>query len=195
MTGAAADRRAVFVDRDGTIIRERGYLADPAGVELLQGAAEGLAALSEAGFHIVIVTNQSGIARGYYDEAAYAAVQAEVESELARRGVQVTGSYYCPHHPAYSGPCGCRKPADGLFRTAAREHRLVLEASAFVGDRLRDVVPARAFGALGVLVRTGYGDEEAFAAPPWVVIVRDLAEAAGTILATRGHVDGGRLPG
>jgi D-glycero-D-manno-heptose 1,7-bisphosphate phosphatase len=186
----AVRRPAVFVDRDGTIIREREYLADPAGVELLPGAAEGLAALTSAGFAVVIVTNQSGIARGYYDEAAYRAVQERVETELARRGAPVLASYHCPHHPDYTGPCDCRKPGDALFRLAAREHGLDLGASAFVGDRLRDVEPARSVGAVAVLVRTGYGDQEAGGAPEWVTVVTDLAEAAGTIIATWTGVDG-----
>jgi D-glycero-D-manno-heptose 1,7-bisphosphate phosphatase len=183
-------RPAVFVDRDGTIIREREYLADPAGVELLPGAAEGLAALTSAGFAVVIITNQSGIARGYFDEEAYRAVQDRVETELARRGAPVLASYHCPHHPAYTGPCDCRKPGNALFRLAAREHGLDLGASAFVGDRLRDVQPARSVGGVAVLVRTGYGGQEAGEAPEWVTVVADLAEAAGTIIATLADVDG-----
>jgi D-glycero-D-manno-heptose 1,7-bisphosphate phosphatase len=159
-------------------------------VELLPGAAEGLAALAAAGFAVVIITNQSGIARGYFDEAAYRAVQDRVEAELARRGAPVLASYHCPHHPDYTGPCDCRKPRDALFRLAAREHGLDLGASACVGDRLRDVEPARSVGAVAVLVRTGYGDEEAGDAPEWVTVVADLAVAAGTIIATLTGVDG-----
>jgi D-glycero-D-manno-heptose 1,7-bisphosphate phosphatase len=188
-------RRAVFVDRDGTIIREREYLADPAGVELLPAAAAGLAELSEGGFAIVIVTNQSGIARGLFDEAAYRAVQDEVVAALSRHGVPVLDSYHCPHHPDYSGRCECRKPAEGLFRRAAEEHDIDLAASAYVGDRLRDVEPALSFGGLAVLLRTGYGVEEAERAPAWIDVADDLAEAAGMIIATLENVDGGAGPG
>lgn len=180
---------AVFVDRDGTIIRELEYLSDPAGVELLPGAVEGLAALRAAGYAIVIVTNQSGIARGYFSEAEYRAVQAEVERRLAEHGIDVLGAYHCPHHPDFTGPCGCRKPAVGLFRQAAEEHGLDLASSILIGDRVRDVAPARALGATGVLVRTGYGAGEAGSAPGWVRVADDLAEAAGMVLAAVERVD------
>jgi D-glycero-D-manno-heptose 1,7-bisphosphate phosphatase len=183
------------VDRDGTLIREREYLADPAGVEVLPGAVEGLRALRLAGYEVVIVTNQSGIARGLYPESAYLSVQAVVVRELADAGVPVLASYHCPHHPAFSGPCTCRKPADGLFRRAAAEHGLDLGASAFVGDRLRDVEPAGAFHAVAVLVRTGYGSQEEAAAPAGVRVADDLAEAATIILAEAKRIDDPTSPG
>jgi D-glycero-D-manno-heptose 1,7-bisphosphate phosphatase len=179
----AVARRALFTDRDGTIIEERGYLADPSGVAFLPGAVEGLASFQAAGFSVVIVTNQSGIARGYYNEAAYGAVQAAVVGALAERGVTVLASYHCPHHPAHNGPCDCRKPAAGLFRRAALDHGLQLSGSVWVGDRLRDVEPARELGGQGVLVRTGYGAAESVRAPDWVVVVEDLRAAASTIIA------------
>jgi len=188
-------RRAVLVDRDGTIIHEREYLADPAGVELVPGAVRGLAAFHAAGFAVVIITNQSGIARGLLPEDAYAAVQREVVARLAREGVPVLGSYHCPHHPDFTGPCDCRKPATGLFERAAREHDLDLGASVFIGDRLRDVQPARAFGGIGALVRTGYGREEEARADGGVRTFDDVAEAASTILASLGNVDSPRPGG
>ena len=160
--------RAVFVDRDGTIIREEEYLSDPGRVALLPGAVEGLRSFRGAGYEIVIVTNQSGIARGYYDEADYRAVEAEVERQLAEAGAPVVGAYHCPHHPDFTGPCPCRKPAPGLFEAAARDHDLDLARSVYVGDRVRDVEPGIAFGGTAILVRTGYGAEEAPDAPPSV---------------------------
>lgn len=169
---------AVFVDRDGTLIREREYLSDPADVELLPGAIEALSAFAAAGYAIIVVTNQSGIGRGYYEEEAYRQVKAEVERRLAAGGVRVRGTYHCPHHPDFTGPCDCRKPASGLFRQAAREHDLDLERSIYVGDRLRDVLPAEELGGTGILVRTGYGGEEADQAPPTVRVVDDLRAAA-----------------
>jgi D-glycero-D-manno-heptose 1,7-bisphosphate phosphatase len=187
--GPRGGRRAVFVDRDGTIIREREYLSHPEGVDFLRGAAHGLALLHDAGFAIVIVTNQSGIARGYFTEEAYRAVQDEVVLRLARLGVPVLGSYHCPHHPDFTGACECRKPATGLVERAAREHGLDLAASAFIGDRLRDVWAARRFGGIAVLVRTGYGEQEAREAPDWVHVAEDLTGAAGTVLATSVDVD------
>jgi D-glycero-D-manno-heptose 1,7-bisphosphate phosphatase len=172
---------AVLVDRDGTIIRERDYLSDPAGVELLPGAAEGLRALQDAGYAIVIVTNQSGIARGLYDTAAYRAVEAEVERRLADRGVRVLASYHCPHHPEYTGPCDCRKPAPGLALQAAREHGLDLGRSLFIGDRVRDVGMATGLGGVPFLVRTGYGRGEEADAPPEVRVVDTLADVAARV--------------
>lgn len=169
---------AVFVDRDGTLIREREYLAEPGDVELLPGAVEGLAAFQAAGYAVVVVTNQSGIARGYYDEAAYQAVAAEVTRRLEAAGVRVLEMYHCPHHPELTGPCDCRKPATGLFRRAARDHDLDLRRSVFIGDRLRDVTPARELGGIGVLVRTGYGAEEESGAAADVRVADDLAGAA-----------------
>lgn len=169
---------AAFVDRDGTLIRECEYLSDPADVELLPGAIEALAAFEAAGYALIIVTNQSGIARGYYDEAAYRRVEAEVERRLAAGGIRVLGTYHCPHHPDFTGPCDCRKPAIGLFRQAAREHGLDLQRSVYVGDRLRDVAPAAELGGTAILVRTGYGAEEADAAPRTVRVVDDLRAAA-----------------
>ena len=178
---------AVFVDRDGTIIREREYLSDPDGVELLPGAADGLAAFRAAGYPVIVVTNQSGMARGYFDEADYRAVQQEVERQLADAGVEVLASYFCPHHPAVTGPCRCRKPAPGLFEDAARDHGLDLSRSVYIGDRLRDLEPGVAAGGDAFLVRTGYGQDEEETAPATVRVVDDVAAAASSFLA-----DGGR---
>ena len=171
-------RAAAFVDRDGTIIREREYLAEPGGVELLAGAADGLRALQSVGYLVVIVSNQSGIARGYYDEDAYRAVQRRVVDLLAGEGVAVAASYHCPHHPDFSGPCACRKPATGLFREAIHALDLDPRRSVFIGDRLRDVTPARELGGRAFLVRTGYGGGEAAGAGPDVVVCDDLQAAA-----------------
>jgi D-glycero-D-manno-heptose 1,7-bisphosphate phosphatase len=171
-------RPAVFLDRDGTVIREREYLSDPAAVVLLPGAVGALTDFQAAGYAVVVVTNQSGIARGYYDAGAYRAVEAEVESQLRDAGVRVLASYHCPHHPEITGACECRKPAVGLFRQAAAEHGLDLSRSVYIGDRVRDVAPALELGGRGILVRTGYGDGEADAAPPGVAVVDDLPGAA-----------------
>lgn len=179
--------RAVFVDRDGTVIREKEYLSDPAGVELLPRAVDGLRAFEDAGYTVVIVTNQSGIARGYYGEAEYRAVEAEVERRLAEAGVAVRAAYHCPHHPEITGPCDCRKPSTGLFEAAAAEHGLSLGDSIYVGDRLRDVEPGLVLGGTAILVRTGYGREEAERAPAAVHVVDDLAAAAGVIEGPAGR--------
>ena len=177
-------RPAVFLDRDGTIVVERNYLADPARVELVPGAAAALRALAEAGDALVVVTNQSGIARGLYGEGEFSAVQRRIEELLAREGIRLDGVYHCPHHPDYTGPCECRKPAVGLYLRAARELGLDLSRSVCIGDRLKDVLPARQLGcAAAILVRTGYGEGEAPNAPEWVRIEADLQAAARAVLA------------
>ncbi len=183
-TAESPRRPAVFLDRDGTIIVERYYLADPAGGELVPGAAAALRSLAAAGYALVVVTNQSGIARGLYGEEEFRAVQRRVEELLEREGVRLDGVYHCPHHPDYTGPCECRKPALGLYRRAARELGLDLSRSVCIGDRLKDVLPAQELGcAAAVLVRTGYGEEQAPDAPEWVRIEADLPAAARAVLA------------
>jgi D-glycero-D-manno-heptose 1,7-bisphosphate phosphatase len=177
-----AGRPAVFIDRDGTIIVEREYLADPEGVELVPGATGAIRRLGEAGFALVVVTNQSGIARGYYTVADYEAVAARLEALLGEGGAVVDLTRYCPHHPEITGPCACRKPATGMFEDAARALDIDPAASFFVGDKLTDVVPALTLGGRGILVRTGYGSELEAEAPDEIEVVDDLAAAAELIL-------------
>ena len=168
-------KRAAFLDRDGTIIEEVQYLADPDGVILVPGAVEGLHDIRRAGFELVMVTNQSGIARGYYSENEFRAVQDRVDLLLAQAGVRLDAALHCPHHPDFTGPCDCRKPALGLYERARAALGLDLAASIYVGDRLSDVLPALATGGTGYLVLTGYGREHAQLAPPGIEVVDDLA--------------------
>ena len=152
---------AVFLDRDGTLVRDSGYLHDPALVELLPGVAAGLAELARAGWTLVVVSNQSGIARGFYGAADFAAVDSRLGALLAPHGVRLAGSYFCPHHPDFTGPCDCRKPGVALFEQAARELRLDLTASWMVGDRANDAEPALRLGGRGLLVASPDLPEEA----------------------------------
>ena len=175
-------RPAVFLDRDGTLIVERNYLADPAGIEIVPGAIDALAELQKAGFLLVIVTNQSGIARGLYSEDDFRAVQNALEATLSEKGVCIDATYHCPHHPEFSGPCECRKPGPGMYRSAEHDLGADLAASFYVGDRVKDVEPAAAFGGTGILVLTGYGVSERNAVPPGTRIVADVAAAAAEIL-------------
>jgi D-glycero-D-manno-heptose 1,7-bisphosphate phosphatase len=181
--GAGGDRPprpAVFVDRDGTLIHDRHYLADPAGVELLPGAAEAVARLNRAGVPVVLVTNQSGIGRGYFTEEDYGAVHGRLVEVLAERGAALDGAYHCPDVED-GGPEADRKPGAGMFLRAARELGLDLGASSFVGDRLRDVAPAARWGARAYLVAAGAAaDVEAL--PSGVERVGSLAEAVDRIL-------------
>jgi histidinol-phosphate phosphatase family protein len=145
-------RPAVFLDRDGTLIDDEHYLSDPAKVRLRPGAARAVRRLREAGLATVVVTNQSGIARGLFTEADYVRVRERLDELLAAQGATLDASYHCPHHPEFGEACACRKPGIALFQQAASEHALDLARSAFVGDRFRDVAPAGRFGGYGVLV-------------------------------------------
>lgn len=188
---SVAERPAVFLDRDGTLVVERHYLSDPADVELVPGAAAAIGALHDAGYAVVVVTNQSGIARGLYSAADFHAVQRRIEAILARDGVRLDGVYHCPHHPDFTGPCECRKPATGLYRRAARELGLDPRQSVFIGDRVKDVRPAEAFGASGILVRTGYGREHEDRTPEGVAVVDDLPAAVDRVLGHLGRAGDG----
>ncbi len=148
--------RSVLFDRDGTVIEDKQYLSDPAGVELLPGAAEGLGMLAWAGARLFLVTNQSGIGRGYFAEDAYRACAAELDRQLAERGIRFEGAACCPHRPEEN--CPCRKPGLGMWRTLRDGHGLRAEASAMVGDKAEDVAFGLAAGFPAVaLVLTGKG--------------------------------------
>jgi histidinol-phosphate phosphatase family protein len=174
----------VFFDRDGTLIEDEHYLSDPARVRLRSGAATAVRRVQEAGLAVVIVTNQSGIARGMFTEADYARVRDRVEELLEQGGARADATYHCPHHPDFGPACACRKPGIALFQQAASEHALDLARSAFVGDRLRDVQPAARFGALGVLVPssdTPFGDMQR--AESEFTVSTTLAAAVDRVLA------------
>lgn len=177
-------RRAAFLDRDGTVIAERDYLSDPEGVELLPGAAEAITRFRAAGWAVVIITNQSGIARGLFSEDDYRAVTARLEAELARNGTAVDAVLHCPHHPDFTGPCDCRKPATGMLHKAARLFDLELGGCVVVGDKRSDLGAAASVGALPVLVRTGYGrtTEAEGELPVGTLRVDGLLEAAHQLL-------------
>src|SRR2546428_3597914 len=118
MPGGRGGRRAAFLDRDGTIVEAPGFLHQPGKVRLLAGAGEAIRQLNEAGWLVVTVSNQSGIARGLYDAAAYAALQRRLGELLAAHDPHLDAAYYCPHHPEITGPCECRQPGGKLFRDA-----------------------------------------------------------------------------
>ena len=181
---AGEERPAAFLDRDGTLIAEKNYLSDPGGVVLLSGVIDSLRALGDAGFLLVVVTNQSGIARGLYAESDYRAVEARLDQVLAAGGVTLDGTYHCPHHPRVTGACSCRKPDTGMYLEAARDHGIALRRSYFVGDRVKDVVPARALGGTGVLVRTGYGREHERELPGGFHVADDLPAAVKVMLGS-----------
>ena len=148
----ASVRPALFLDRDGTLIADAHYLADPSLVRLLRGAGAAVARANAAGVLTIVVTNQSGIARGLITPAQYEAVRAQTDALLLRQGARVDATFHCPHWPAISGPCDCRKPLLGMYNQANAAFGIDLARSAYIGDRWRDVVPAQTTGGFGVLV-------------------------------------------
>jgi D-glycero-D-manno-heptose 1,7-bisphosphate phosphatase len=178
-----SERRAVFLDRDGTIIEDTGFLADPSAVRLLPGAAAAIARLNRAGVPAIVVTNQSGIARGLLDESAYAAVARRLDALLDVEGARLDAHYHCPHHPEFTGPCECRKPGPLLYQRAAADHGLHLAGCWWVGDRIRDVMPAARFAGRGLLIGRPRSEEAAAAEAARFPVVRDLAAAVDMILS------------
>lgn len=163
-TGRTAARQAVFLDRDGTLIEDSDYLGDPAGVVMLPGVGPALQRLREAGFELVVVTNQAGVARGFYNEHDVRRVNAEVDRRLRAEGVDVLAWDYCPHLDgpevkveAYRTACDCRKPGPGMLTRMARQHGLDPARSFVVGDKRTDLQAAKAAGMRAVLVLTGKG--------------------------------------
>jgi len=188
-----AGNQAVFLDRDGTLIEEVGYLDRPERVALFPWSTDAIRALNRAGLRVIMVTNQSGIARGFFTAEVVDAVHARIAAVLAEGGAAVDAYYYCPHHPdgkvrEYARVCDCRKPGRGLVDRAVREFGVDPEQSFAVGDRWLDVALARAVGAKGVLVRTGYGATEEHQPPAGLVadaVVNNLVEAASWVLMNR----------
>ena len=187
------DQAAVFLDRDGTIIEEVGYLDRPERVELYPWAIDAVRALNRAGLRVILVSNQSGVARGFFTEAVVDAVHRRLAELLQAGGAVIDAYYYCPHHPdgrlpEYARRCECRKPGRGLVDRAQRELGIDPQRSFTVGDRWLDVALARAVGAKGVLVRTGYGESEERRPPEGLTadaVVDNLAAAAGWILKVK----------
>jgi D-glycero-D-manno-heptose 1,7-bisphosphate phosphatase len=158
-------RPAVFIDRDGTLTDEVGYVNHPSRLRLLPRSAEAIRRLNAARVPAVVVTNQAGIARGYFSADVLAAVNDALVAQLAQAGARLDGIYVCPHHPTegeppYRARCECRKPKPGLLRQAAAELSLDLIRSTMIGDKPSDLLPGRDVGAAGVLVLTGYGRGE-----------------------------------
>jgi D-glycero-D-manno-heptose 1,7-bisphosphate phosphatase len=185
----------VFIDRDGTLTEEVGYVNHPRRLRLLPRSAEAIRRLNVAGIAAVVVTNQAGVARGYFSEEVLQAVNATLVAQLKEEGAHLDGLYVCVHHPTEGAPpyradCDCRKPRPGLLHRAAADHGLDLGRSVLVGDRPSDLVAARTVGAAGVLVLTGYGRGEweyrraTFAVAPDHV-AEDLLDAVDWAVARR----------
>src|SRR6476659_2750910 len=183
-------RRAVFIDRDGTLIEESGYLDRLERLVFFPFSVDAVRVLNRAGFAIVVVTNQAGIARGIVTEAFVEEAHRHIAARLEAGGAAIDGFYFCPHYPTgtvekYRTTCDCRKPRPGLLRDAARDLNLDLARSFVVGDRWHDLAAGQAVGARGVLVRTGLGHRDEAAPEPGsapAAIVDNLMDAAAWIL-------------
>jgi D-glycero-D-manno-heptose 1,7-bisphosphate phosphatase len=185
-----APRPAAFLDRDGTIIEDLEYISRPEDVQLLPGVADAIGTLNEADVPVIVVSNQSGIGRGYFTYEDFERVQARVEELLGANGAHLDATYICPHAPDDQPPCACRKPKVELFRRAARDHGLELTRSWYVGDRWRDVEPARTLGGSGLLIPTRSTRAEDLERARSLGMVREsLRDVAREIIAalTGGH--------
>ncbi len=170
---------AAFVDRDGTLIRDVGYIARAEEVEILPGAAAGVRRLNALGVPVIVVTNQSGIGRAWVSATAAARIQREVERRLALQGARLDGCYVCPHHP--DAGCACRKPRGALFLQAARDRGFEAGAALYVGDRERDLAWGRSRGATVVRISAGPVQEPGPPGP----LASDLAAAVELALSLR----------
>ncbi len=186
-------RPAVFLDRDGTLIEEVGYLDRLDRLRLFPWSIDAVRLLNRAGFAVAVVSNQAGVARGFCSEEFVHDVQRTIDAWMTEGGARIDGWYYCPHHPdaplpQYRRDCECRKPRPGMIRQAEREIGIDPARSWVVGDRWLDVKLGHAVGARGILVRTGYGGSEELDAPEGAqadAVVDDLIQAVAWILMTR----------
>lgn len=190
--------RVIFLDRDGTINEEVHYLHRPEDLRLLPGAAEAICQFREAGFRIVVVTNQAGVARGYYGEADVERLHQYMNELLRKQGAEIDGFYYCPHHPEhgigkYKRVCDCRKPGIGMLEMAGKRFAVDKDHSWMIGDKRIDVEAGRRYGVHTALVGTGYGAKEHAAQ---LAEMAHLAQAApdGGMTQLAGQGSGAQLP-
>jgi D-glycero-D-manno-heptose 1,7-bisphosphate phosphatase len=186
-------RPAVFMDRDGTMTVEGGYINHPSRLKLITGTAEAVKMLNDNGIYAVVTTNQAGVARGYFTEDLIHVVHNRMRELLARKGAQLDAVYYCPHHPREGGPgyrldCNCRKPRPGMIEQACKELPIDLSRSYMVGDKISDSEFGHALGVKTVMVMTGYGrGEYEYQRQDWKdqpdYIAKDLRAAVQWILS------------
>jgi len=156
---------AVFLDRDGTINEEMGYINHVSRFKIFDFAAQAIKIFNELHYKVIVVTNQAGVAKGYFDEALLKRVHQKLQKEMAAAGAVIDAIYYCPHHPTegrgkYKKDCPCRKPKTGMLEKAAREWHIDLSRSVMIGDRLKDTLMAHKAGMKAIMVLTGYGKGE-----------------------------------
>lgn len=181
---------AIFLDRDGVVNRESGYLSKPEQVEFIPGIFELCRSAQAMGYKLILVTNQSGIARELYSEADFHALMGWIQEQFAQQGIQLSGYYYCPHHPEhgigrYRKDCPDRKPQPGMLLQAARDHGIDLGKSILVGDRCSDIQAGAAAGVEKLVLLTGPESAECVR-PPHHLVVSTLAEVTSLLLEPRG---------
>jgi D-glycero-D-manno-heptose 1,7-bisphosphate phosphatase len=178
-------KRAVFIDRDGTINEEKEYLYRSDEFVFIPGVPQAIRMFNEAGFLVIVVTNQSGVARGYYTEEDVLQLHRHIASLLEHQGAHVDAWYFCPHHPSgrgsYALPCRCRKPQPGMLMEAAVHFGIDLESSIMIGDKVIDLQAGDAAGCRSVLVRTGYGLREETNCRSGVDVYDNLLAAAESL--------------
>jgi D-glycero-D-manno-heptose 1,7-bisphosphate phosphatase len=177
----------VFLDRDGTVIEEVGYLDRIDRIRFFPYSIDAIRLLNRAGYAVIVATNQAGVARGFFDEVFVESTHRALADTIAAGGARVDAFYYCPHHPdaavaSYRQACDCRKPQPGMLRRAAADHQLDLGRSFVVGDRDHDITAGTVAGAQGVLVRTGYGDRVEPARHGAAAVADNLMAAVSWIL-------------
>lgn len=175
--------KAVFLDRDGTLNVDKGYVHRIEDWEWIPGAVEAIVALKKAGFLVIVVTNQAGIARGYYGDVDVSRLHAWVNEELGKRGTAIDGFYYCPHHPDYGGECECRKPKPGMLRAAQQDFDIDFTRSWLVGDKAADIQAGLAAGVKPILVLTGYGNDDRALLKSDVACTADIAAASDFVIS------------
>lgn len=175
--------KAVFLDRDGTLNVDKGYVHRIEDWEWIPGAIDAIVSLKKADFLVIVVTNQAGIARGYYTDAEVSRLHTRINEELKEHGATIDGFYFCPHHPEYSGVCECRKPMPGMIYKAKLDFDISLEHSWLVGDKASDINAGLSAGVKPICVLTGYGKEECISLGDGVLYAVDVLQASTLIVS------------
>lgn len=191
-------KKTVFLDRDGTINIEKNYLYKPEEFEFIKNAPEAIKLLKDHGYQVIVVTNQAGVARGYYTEEDVKHLHTYINEQLRKWDTSIDAFYYCPHHPTagigkYRVECNCRKPKTGMFEQACRDFEVDKEHSWMIGDNKGDIEAGKNFGLKTILVRTGYGEKVETEGIKEAIVVEDIYTAIQMIV--KQNLEGGLMDG
>lgn len=175
--------KAVFLDRDGTLNVDKGYVHCIEEWEWIPGAIDAIVSFKKAGFLVVVIANQAGIARGYYTDTEVSHLHTRINEELKEHGATIDGFYHCPHHPEFSEVCECRKPMAGMIYKAKRDFDITLGRSWLVGDKASDIHAGLSAGVKPILVLTGYGKDERTLLGDGIICAADILEASTLIVS------------